>query len=279
MGGLMEEAIERAAEVISGARGVVVFSGAGISAESGIPTFRGSGGLWERYPPSVYGSLPGLAMAFLFRKKKLAAFARDALRAFVEAEPNAAHIAIARLEDTGKVLGVITQNIDDLHQVAGSTRVLQLHGSAYRVRCSRCGATRDRDRVALREAVRRLEDRRVSRRKLLSALNGYLGRCECGGRNRPDAVFFGESLPKDILSEAIELAYACDCLVAVGTSALIQPAASIPLVAAHSGSHVIEVNPIASEVTSIAEVVVAMEAGKAMPAIVDEVHRLSGQQA
>lgn len=217
-------------------------------------------------------------MAFLFRKKKLASFARDALRAFVEAEPNPAHYAIARLEESGKMLGVITQNIDDLHQVAGSTNVLQLHGSAYRVRCARCGARQDRDREALRQAVRRLEGRRVSRRKLLSALNDYLGKCECGGRNRPDAVFFGEPLPKEVLSEAIELAYACDCLVAVGTSALVQPAASIPLVAAHSGSRVIEVNPIASAVTSIAEVVVALEAGKAMPAIVDEALRLSGQQ-
>jgi NAD-dependent protein deacetylase/lipoamidase len=275
----LEETIDRAAAVISDAHGVAVFSGAGISAESGIPTFRGSGGLWERYPPSVYGSLPGLAMAFLFRKKKLAAFARDALRAFVEAEPNPAHTAIARLEDTGKVLGVITQNIDDLHQAAGSTNVLQLHGTVYRVRCARCGATQDRDREALRRAVRMLEARRVSRRKLLSALNGYLGKCACGGRNRPDAVFFGEPLPKRVLSEAIEMAYACDCLVAVGSSALVQPAASIPPVAARTGSRIVEVNPVASAVTPIAEVVVAMEAGKAMPLIVEVALRLSGRQS
>ncbi|MFH1149408.1 MAG: NAD-dependent protein deacylase [Actinomycetota bacterium] len=265
----MEE-IEQAAGILAGASDVLVFTGAGVSEESGIPTFRGTGGIWERYRPTVYGTVPGLTAAFAFRRRKLAAFAVEALEAFVQAEPNPAHLAIAELERMGIVTAVATQNVDGLHQAAGSSRVLELHGSAYRVRCRRCGTRIQVPRERLARVVSDLEGS-PSRRRMLAVLREYGEGCECGGGGRPDVVFFGESLPPGVFEEAAERASRCDLLLAVGTSGLVMPAAGIPLLAADSGAKVIEVNPLPSGLTRLADLFVPLAAGRALPAIVEAV--------
>lgn len=265
------ENIERAATIIQGSRDVLVFTGAGISAASGIPTFRGRGGLWEQYDPAIYGNIPGLGLTFLIRRRRIHEFARDALSAFVEAEPNQAHYAIAELERMGKTSAVVTQNVDDLHRRAGSLLVLEVHGSVYRLRCFKCGAKMQLERATLIETVARLEKGPPNRRQLLRTLRDYTVKCPCGGRTRPDVVLFGESLPGDAMNEAIQRARECDCLLAVGTSALVYPAASIPQVAIGSGSKLIEVNPDPSRLTAYADVVVAQESERVLPRILEMV--------
>lgn len=269
------EKIQQAARIIASSSDVLVFSGAGVSAESGIPTFRGEGGLWERYPTNIYANLPGLAGVFLLSKDRIASFFSDALRPLVEAKPNPAHEALARLEEAGKISAIVTQNIDDLHLAAGSREVLEVHGSAYRVRCSRCGAREGRSRKDINDVLDKLDVPTISRRQMISALNEFSGNCLCGGRYRPDVVFFGESLPMETIEEAADRASRCDCLLSVGTSVLVYPAATVPAIAASFGASVIDINPCETTLSSTADVFVKMKAGKAMPAIADEVLRLS----
>lgn len=240
----------------------VAFTGAGVSAESGIPTFRGDEGIWREYPPAVYGNLPGLALAFLFRRRRLARLASEVLTTLLEASPNPCHHALARLEREGPLRAVITQNVDDLHRVAGSMRVLELHGNAFRLRCSRCGLRMDVDRDKALEARDRLLQPGISRRGLLAALMEYAGACgACGGRTRPDVVLFGESLPVDTMNQAMEEASRCDLLLVLGTSSMVYPAAVIPRMALESGAKLVEVNPNASSISSRAHLRIPLPAG------------------
>lgn len=240
----------------------VAFTGAGVSAESGIPTFRGDEGIWREYPPAVYGNLPGLALAFLFRRHRLASLASQVLTTLLEASPNPCHHALARLEREGLLQAVITQNVDDLHRMAGSTRVLELHGNAFRLRCSRCGLCVDADRDRARQARDRLLQPNITRRALLAALREYAGTCAaCGGRTRPDVVLFGESLPVETLNQAMEEASRCDLLLVLGTSSVVYPAAVIPRMALESGARLVEVNPQASSISALAHLRIPLPAG------------------
>lgn len=268
------QSVRDASSLIRSSNDVLVYTGAGISAESGIPTFRGEGGLWEEYRPSVYGNLVGIALVYAASPARIALFARDVMSAFIGAEPNPGHLAIAGMESMGAVSAVVTQNIDGLHQKSGSSVVLELHGSVYRRKCMKCGRTVDSAVGSFEEVLEQLRLKPPTRRGLLSTLREFCGRCEsCGARNRPDVVFFGEGLPRDVLEESIERAEKCDVMLAVGTTAAVYPAAGVPLAAAGAGAKVIEVNPVPSPISGYADITVPAEAGTALPAILSEIKR------
>lgn len=215
---------------------VVVFTGAGVSADSGIPTFRGAGGLWRNFlpedlaTPDAFRNDPALVWEWYEWRRGL----------IRSAKPNAAHEAIARL--TGAV--VVTQNVDDLHARAGSQDVIELHGNIFRVRC-----TAERT-VHLRE----------------EPFEAVPPRCECGALFRPDVVWFGEALPDDAVARAVSVIRASDLLLVIGTSGVVYPAAGfVSLNRALS----IEINPEASAVSSTCTYTIAARAAEATPPLVD----------
>ncbi len=219
---------------------VVVFTGAGVSAESGIPTFRGVGGLWRDFRPEDLATPEAFA-----RDCKLVWEWYEWRRGLVRAaQPNAAHLSIAKL--SGAI--VVTQNVDGLHARAGARDVIELHGSIFRVRCTREGSTRD---AAAPFAV-------------------VPPRCECGALLRPDVVWFGEALPALEWERATEAIRAADLLLVIGTSGVVYPAAG--LVALHRGLS-IEINPQASGVSSGCTFAIPMTAAEATPRIVEELAR------
>lgn len=241
----MEALIEKAAGDIAAAHRVVALTGAGISIESGIPPFRGKGGLWEKFDPMEVGHIsallrdPGKVWNALFLELG---------RKLKSAEPNAAHIRLAELERRGKLETVITQNIDGLHQKAGSTDVIEFHGTFARQRCMVC-------------------DGRVASETL--DLSQLPPRCDCGGVYRPDCVLFGELIPPADLQRAEDVAARCDLLLVVGTSAVVQPAAMIPFVARDNGARVIEINTEQTPLTGrVSDYLIQGRAGKVLSGIV-----------
>jgi NAD-dependent deacetylase len=220
--------------------GVVAFTGAGISAESGIPTFRDPGGLWERFDPSEFGTWEGLMRLAVSRPDDLAAFLSQLRRAIGGARPGPAHLALATLERAGIIEAVITQNVDGLHQDAGSGRVVEVHGSFRRVACMACGHRESFGRDRFLEDV----DRAILglRTSFVPSLAALLPRCSrCGGPARPDYVAFGQALQH--FEEAEALARGCRVLLVVGTSGEVFPAATLPETASGAGAVVIQVAP------------------------------------
>jgi NAD-dependent protein deacetylase/lipoamidase len=229
--------IEEAARALAGG-GVVAFTGAGISAESGIPTFRDPGGVWDRFDPGEFGTWEGLMRLAVSRPDDLGNFLSELRRAIGDARPGPAHEALAALERAGLVEAVITQNVDGLHQDAGSVRVVEVHGSFRRVVCLSCGH---------REAVGREQfladvDRAILalRTAFVPSLAALLPRCSrCGGPSRPDFVAFGQALQH--FDEADTLARGCRVMLVVGTSGEVFPAATLPETASRAGAVVVEV--------------------------------------
>ncbi|MGQ0613659.1 MAG: SIR2 family NAD-dependent protein deacylase [Planctomycetaceae bacterium] len=197
-------------------RSIVFFTGAGLSAESGIPTYRGRGGVWHEYDyrefacQAAFARDPDKVWEFHERRREVAALA----------EPNEGHRIIAEVQRGTPGTAVVTQNIDGLHQRAGATLVIELHGSLWRVRCDREGTVRE-------EFTRPLASRR----------------CSCGAALRPDIVWFGDLLDAGTVQEASRAIAACDLFVSVGTSGLVTPAADLPAIAARAGAVCVEVNP------------------------------------
>jgi NAD-dependent deacetylase len=214
----LDAALARAADGLRRAGRVAVLTGAGVSAESGVPTFRGGGGLWEGHrvedvaTPHAFRRDPTLVWRFYHAR-------RAALRAV---RPNPGHHALVALEERwGDRFTLVTQNVDGLHRAAGSRRVLELHGALARVRCTGCGGVEDRGGEALPE----------------------LPRCgACGELLRPDVVWFGEMLPEGVWRAAVEAVAACECFLVVGTSAVVYPAAGLIDAARSVGACVVEVN-------------------------------------
>jgi len=252
--------IGRAAEMIREASRIVVFTGAGVSTESGIPDFRSPGGFWTKFDPEDFTIDKFLSSPETRRKQWRFLLSGDLLK---EAGPNAAHRAIAELEALGRLDCVITQNIDNLHQKAGNDpgRVYELHGTMHWVRCLKCGS-----RYALDEILKkyRMADDPPA--------------CErCGGIMKPDVIFFGEALPEDILEEATRHASRCDLLIVVGSSLVVYPAATMPFIAKESGAKLVIVNLTPTPADRIADVVINASAGEALTRILAEVkRRLSG---
>jgi NAD-dependent deacetylase len=239
-----DEAIERAARLLRPARRVAVLTGAGISAESGLATFRGSGGLWEGHrvedvaTPRAFERDPVLVWRFYhLRRANLATV-----------KPNPGHEALVVLEQrlSGNFT-LVTQNVDGLHQAAGSKNVLEIHGAIRRVRCCRCTRVSDRGVEALPE----------------------LPRCEkCDGMLRPDVVWFEEALPQDIWRSAVDAVHACDCFLFIGTSAVVYPAAWLIEAAKNGGANVIEANIERSAASDKADVVLLGPSGTTLPNLI-----------
>lgn len=260
------------------AKAPLALTGAGISAESGIPTFRGEGGLWKAYPPSRFGHLPGLAIEWLIQPQKVARFLVEVLEAFLQAEPNPAHMALAGLEQRGLLHGVITQNIDDLHERAGTKRLIKLHGSLDRIRCLHCGKKEEVPRERLREWAESLKRMKVSRKSLLEKLGEIIPRCpSCGSLRRPDVVFFGEGLPQEEWLRAVEGARSTDLILVVGTSGEVYPAAELPWIAKRSGATVAVIDEAAALWAS-ADLSIPGKAGPTLAALLNAVIR-NGQDA
>lgn len=227
----MADALQKAAGLIRDARLVVALTGAGISVESGIPPFRGKGGIWEKMDPMEFAHID----SFLRNPARVWDILVREMKGVVDrAAPNAGHVNLARLEEAGKLSSVITQNVDGLHQKAGSRDVIEFHGTFAVQRCMKCHRTIPTEKVSL---------------EILPP------RCECGGILRPDCVFFGEAIPEEALDRSYELSAACDVMLVIGTSAVVQPAASIPRVAKRAGAKIIEINtditPLSSSLTDI----------------------------
>jgi NAD-dependent deacetylase len=229
--------LEEAAVHLAGG-GVVAFTGAGISAESGIPTFRDPGGVWERFDPSEFGTWDGLLRLAMSRPDALADFLSELRTAFSSSRPGAAHEALARLEAEGILEAVITQNIDGLHQEAGNKDVVEIHGTFSRGVCIACG---HRAAVTREEFLENL-DRAVMglRTAFIASLSALLPHCSsCGGPSRPDFVAFGEALQQ--FDRAERLATGCRAMLVVGTSGEVFPAAHLPESASRAGATVVEV--------------------------------------
>lgn len=229
-------------EIIDDSRRIVFFGGAGVSTESGIPDFRSEDGLYSQkysYPPEQI-----VSHTFYMRNtEEFYRFYRDRM-IFPDAKPNAAHLKLAELEEAGKMSCVITQNIDGLHQMAGSKNVIELHGSVHRNYCERCG-----------------------RFYPLSAVTECTGvpQCECGGRIKPDVVLYEEGLKEDDLVRAAEEIAAADTLIIGGTSLVVYPAAG--LVRYFAGKHLVVINKSEISADKSAELVINDSIGRVMEKI------------
>ncbi len=201
---------------IKDAEKIVFVTGAGISQESGISTFRGKDGYWRRYDPMQLATIE----AFYENPKLVWEWYEDRRRTILAAKPNAGHTAIAELAKYKEVI-VLTQNIDGLHQRAGSRNVYELHGSIVRIKCTACSFVEN----------------------ITSGFDVLPPKCTCGSILRPDVVWFGEPLPQDVWAGAIMHAQSCDVMVIAGTSLLVSPANSLPFYAKQNGATLIEVNP------------------------------------
>jgi len=198
----MDANIAKLKEWIAGSDNIVFFGGAGVSTESGIPDFRSPGGLWERHDPMEVATVTALHR----NPRRVWEFLIDALASLGQAKPNPGHFALARLEREGRLAAVVTQNIDGLHQAAGSKNVLELHGSILRAYCSRCGRPYPAERMNHGAGV---------------------PKCECGGVIRPDIVLYEEPLDDDIVSRAVSAIRQADVLIVGGTSLNVYPAAGL----------------------------------------------------
>ena len=242
----------RAAELLSAAKRGVALTGAGVSAESGIPTFRGEGGLWTQYDPVKVASID----SFLADPRSYWQVSRERGRVALAARPNAGHVALAELEAAGRIVAVVTQNTDGLHQDSGSKRVIELHGSGRQVECLDCGRIEPRSEVQARLEVE------------MPPLCPNCG----GGLLKPTVVLFGEPLPVGAIQEAFELARSADVMLVVGSSLVVYPAADIPLVALRAGAQMIVVNAEPTPFDGLAEVVIHGRSGEVLP----EIARLTG---
>lgn len=269
----MKDLIKRAAWDIYGAQHVIALTGAGVSTESGIPDFRSPGGLWEKYDPMEF-----MYERFISNPKRIWEMSLEMKREgdldMAEAMPNQAHLALSELEAMGYLKCIITQNVDNLHQKAGSGDVIEFHGNLLWGRCIDC-----------------------SRRYATDAIDDKIGegqippRCsECGGILKPDAVFFGEAIPPEALERSISEARSADVMIVAGTSAVVYPAAELPFIAKRGGGFfstavtepspnvgaiVIEVNDEPTQLTGkVSDYIILGKVGKVLPEIVTELRKL-----
>ncbi|HHT47245.1 MAG TPA: NAD-dependent deacylase [Firmicutes bacterium] len=223
---------------------VAVLTGAGISVASGISPFRGPGGLWEKYDPEEVANIEN----FKKNPRKSWIMLKEVLDVVEKAQPNSAHLSLAEMEKKGFVSSVITQNVDGLHQRAGNKSVIEYHGNTTRMVCLSCFA------------------KFSSRETDFSTLPPYCP--NCGGVLKPDAVFFGEPIPRAALLKAHTEAQQCRVMLVVGTSGMVHPAAGLPLIAKKNGARVIEVNPVRSHLTaSVTDVFLKGKAEEILPVI------------
>lgn len=232
------------------ARSVCVLTGAGVSAESGVPTFRGEDGLWKKFKPEELANFD----AFISNPELVWEWYTYRKQVMRNVQPNPAHLALVEMEQIVPDFTLVTQNVDNLHRRAGSKNVLELHGNIERSYCIDC-----RTFVA---DVELTADRKAPR-------------CEkCGGLIRPDVVWFGELLPVEIFQKASAAAERCELFLSVGTSAVVYPAASLPQVARTRGAYVVEINAEPTEISHRVHESLIGKAGDILPALVKELARL-----
>ena len=244
----MDAIYQEIANLIVDLKRCVALTGAGISAESGIPTFRSKGGLWEKYDPMIYASIE----AFREDPAKYWTIRGEFIRNYDAYQPNKAHLALAEFEKMGIVHHVITQNIDGLHKKAGSRNVSEIHGSLRETYCLQCGKEFIAPHVP----------------------DGMPPYCECGGVLKPNTVLFGEQLPEGALETAYHESATCKLMLVIGTSAVVQPAASLPVLAQQKGAKIVEVN--IERAFSGADFVVAEKAGAGLSGILKEIKKIVG---
>ena len=238
--------LDAAARLFSGAQTIAVFTGAGVSRESGIPTFRDDGGLWSKYPIDRFATPAGLAEVAVREPQMLAQFFRDILAPVAAAAPNPAHQAIADLERGPFDVGIATQNVDGLHQSAGSSEVHEVHGSFFEVTSALGKTLRRVERADLARIVARLEKERrgpFAALHVARALKPILGVNRRALAHRPNIVLFGEAMAEPAWSRAQSLAQSCDVMLVVGTSGEVYPAALLPESARANGAKIIGVGP------------------------------------
>lgn len=232
---------EQITDKLQQAKKIVFVTGAGISQESGIPTFRGNDGLWRKYDPMKLATID----AFYEDPKLVWEWYEDRRKNILAAKPNAGHVAIAELAKY-KEVWVLTQNIDGLHQRAGSKNVLELHGSIITIKCTVCDF----------------------RDKITNSFSEVPPLCKCGNILRPDVVWFGEPLPQDIWGEAMKQASQCDVMVVAGTSLAVSPANLLPVYAKENGALMIEVNPEETLMSHSMDLSIRATSANALPQIV-----------
>jgi NAD-dependent deacetylase len=249
--------LDRAAECLLRARHVIAMTGAGLSVESGIPPFRGPGGIWTRYgEPPMDGYQRFLADPRKAWEERLNPTGpmRELWETLAAARPNAGHVALAELEELGVLRCTITQNVDDLHRAAGSHALLEVHGNATMIRCIQCVARYPRTAIDFAELPPRCP--------------------ACGGILKSDTVAFGEPIPPDVLARCYEEADVADCMLVVGTSATVYPAAQFPITIRERGGDLLEVNPYETELTSLCAHALRGAAGDVLPRLVERVKAL-----
>ena len=248
---MMDNLIKKAAADLAEAKMATALTGAGISTESGIPPFRGKGGLWEKYDPIEVAHID----AFLQDPAKVwNLLFKDMKEVLDKAAPNDSHKGLAKLEELGILKTIITQNVDGLHQMAGNSDVIEFHGNMASQRCMECETHYETSRVDISEIP---------------------PRCDCGGILRPDAVLFGEMIPQEALWRSRQVATDCDVMLVIGTSAVVQPAALMPVVAKDSGAKVIEINPERTPLTGdISDYLIKGTAGDVMNRIIVDLEKM-----
>lgn len=255
----MEKRIELIAQWIAEAKTVVIFTGAGLSTESGIPDFRSPGGVWDKYNPEDFYFDNFLASEI--SRWKYWQMATEMYEPMKKAQPNAAHNAIAELERMGRLDCVITQNIDNLHVRAGNSpeKVIELHGTAMSVSCLNCRKKFDRDRVQ----ERLKEEMKVP----------YCDKC--GGPLKPDTISFGQAMPVRETQEAYERSSACDLFIVIGSSLVVQPAASMPVTARRNGARLVIINRDPTPCDDMADIVLHEQAGAVMTSLMHCVKKIT----
>lgn len=246
---MKQDYIKIAEKIARGGKNVV-FTGAGISTESGIPDYRSQGGIWDKYKPVYFNE-------FMSSEDSRIEYWRRWLELYpdlAKARPNPAHMAVARLYEMGLLESVITQNIDGLHQASGlpDDRVIELHGNTKRIRCMTCNQM-----SSIEDAKKRLE------------AGDPAPDCECGGHLKPDTISFGQAMPVEKVEQAVQLSRECDFMMVIGSTLLVQPAAQLPLYAKNSGAFLAILNLSETPCDQICDAMIREKAGKALTEIVD----------
>ncbi|MFW9918713.1 MAG: NAD-dependent protein deacylase [Candidatus Thorarchaeota archaeon] len=244
-----EKLLQDARELILDSKRIIAFTGAGISVDSGIPDFRSEGGLWERFDPHEYATYD----SFLADPSKFWTMGQEIADLILKAKPNPAHLALANLESVGRLMGVITLNIDNLHQAAGSQNVVELHGNYLRAYCMECH--------------QEYADTEIHRR----VVHGEIPpKCDnCGGVLKSEAILFNEPLPQKSMESAIQLCRRSDLMVVIGTSLTVYPAAYLPQLAKESGAKIILVNLEGINRDDVADIVIKGRASEIIPKILE----------
>ncbi|MFN3194917.1 MAG: SIR2 family NAD-dependent protein deacylase [Chlorobiota bacterium] len=241
-------ALNNLAEEMLNADRIVILTGAGMSAESGIGTFRGIKGYWSKYNPMELASMDG------FRKNPEIVWKwyQERYKSVINNSPHAGHYAISELQKTLCEIVVITQNVDGYHQQAGTDNVLELHGSIVNFKCVDC--------------------EKVHNKKLV---DGVINHCEyCNGHIRPDVVWFGEQLPFETLKEAENKSSDCDVIISIGTSSEVYPAAGLPIIAKNHGAKVVEINPNITKLSNEADIIIRESAKSFLPKLKERVFQI-----